>query len=195
MPDDRFAWADNSLGEFVIYVQDPEAMFDEDGRPRNVDYIEKGEGENINLTIRPRTARHRGTVVFLSFLTVQELDELKELIDTAFEWARPICTIRDKNSREASEKDREATDPRIYRRVPQLFYRKRPEPRDSEGLLIGPERAFDLVKESVDSANEARTHSDAVAEPVPEDTQASNYPPPPNLNEVLGEMGRPSTDS
>jgi hypothetical protein len=130
----RYAWTDNADGEFVIYVQDPDLLFDDDGVAQT-GYLEFGSGDNVHLVVNPRKSRH-SSVIMLTNLNEKELDTLQELINLAFEWARPVVQLRDREARERMESG-DDIDSRNYRQVPQLIVRRRPVGEHGEGVRDG----------------------------------------------------------
>ncbi len=118
----RYAWARIEQGQFVILVHaEPEDQSE--------------SGPDIVLLIQ-RSKLNFSTI--LSAMTEEELDAVEDILSSAIKWARPICQLRDKEANDAWEQG-DDTRRRSYRAVPQLVYRKRPEPQYSQGLSDGPE--------------------------------------------------------
>lgn len=135
--EERFAWVNNYDGETVIFVQDPEKLFTEEGVAKTT-YLEFGSGHNVHVTFNPTKSRHSATIM-LTNLTERELNEMKQLLDLAFEWARSVVQIRDREAREALEASGDDVNPRNYRQVPQFVVRRRPVGEHGEGVRVGSE--------------------------------------------------------
>lgn len=118
--EDRAAWVICESGKFVILVGPDE-----------------GSGSDVVIH-HPRPGKIPDTSIHLANLTEQELDALEELFKSAFAWARPVVRQRDKEAKDAWEKGDDSYV-RIYRAVPTVVYRKRPEPEYSEGVPERPE--------------------------------------------------------
>lgn len=115
--ENRLAWVTTHIGQFVILT------------------AEESEGQ-VGKPIRlfhPTGKNGLGFSWDLTVLTVEELNSLRELLETAFEWALPICEARDKEAKDANDQGDDSFT-RLYRAVPQLVYRSRPEPIDREGV-------------------------------------------------------------
>lgn len=123
----NWAWVETFIGRFHIWVdEDTENLSDE---------------KNIQIFINH--AKMRPMYLNLTILTEAELDALKDLIDTAFEWAKPIVQRRDKEAEDAAAKGEDSSW-RYYRQIPQLVYRKRPEQTDGESVRLGSESVSDV---------------------------------------------------
>ncbi len=134
--EERFAWADNYDGQFVIFVQDPRKLFDEEG-VATTGYQHFGSGDNVHVVVNPSRSRY-SAVIMLTNLNEEELDQLKELFDLAFEWARPVVQLRDREARERMQSG-DDIDSRNYRQVPKLVVRRRPVGEHGESLRVGSE--------------------------------------------------------
>lgn len=134
---ERYAWVNNYEGETVVFVQDPEKLFDENGAALTT-YLQFGGGDNVHVTINPTKSRNSITLM-LTNLNERELDELQQLLDLAFQWARPVVQLRDREAREALEAHGDDVNPRNYRQVPQFVIRRWPGGSDGEGVRVGSE--------------------------------------------------------
>lgn len=116
MSESRWAWVRNTIGQFVVLVT-PTENKPEDKTIRLYHPIPNRPSVDWNLTA----------------MTEEELLLLKELIDLAFEWALPVVQNRDKEAADAFANG-DDSHARIYRQVPQLVVRKRPESEYREGV-------------------------------------------------------------
>jgi hypothetical protein len=132
--EERYAWITTYDGECVIFVQDPQKLFDEKGVAKTT-YLEFGSGDNVHLVINPVKSRS-SAVIMLTNLTEDELDKTKQLFDLAFEWARPVVQLRDREAREALESG-DDVNPRNYRQVSHLVVRRKPGGEYGESVLDG----------------------------------------------------------
>lgn len=116
MSESRWAWVRNVIGQFVILVTPTEDKPDD-------------------LTVRLfHPIPNRPSIDWnLTAMTEEELLLFKELIDLAFEWALPVVRNRDKEAADAFAKG-DDSHARVYRQVPQLVIRKRPEHEYREGV-------------------------------------------------------------
>lgn len=135
--DERYAWVNNYEGETIVFVQDPANLFAEDGTPLTT-YSHFGVGDNVHVQFNPTRARS-GITLMLTNLNERELDELQQLLDLAFQWARPVVQLRDREAREALETSGDDVNPRNYRQVPQFVIRRWPSGSDGEGVRVGSE--------------------------------------------------------
>lgn len=119
----RFAWTLNNIGEFMILVNP----------------VEDGSQAGPSVRIFSPIARRNYNVSWdLTGLTEDELVALKQIFDTAFEWALPVVQQRDKDAADAFERG-DDSQIRVYRQVPQLVFRKRPEQEYGQSVLHRPE--------------------------------------------------------
>jgi len=124
---ERMAWVNTFLGQIALY-------FYEEGTAVADTTTEPGP------TVKVLIPRYKGPTVHwdLSALTLEELTKLREFFDLAFDTAEPVIRMRDKVAQDAFAEGNDSIS-RLYRPVPQLVVRKRPEPEHSEGVLDGPE--------------------------------------------------------
>ena len=120
----RWAWVTVYFGQLVIWAE----------YKKNEEGEETDELQDLKL-LEP--IQNRPSVTWnLTSCTEEELVALKELIDTAFEWALPIVRERDKEAQDAFENGDDSHG-RIYRQVPKLVYRTGPESQHGEGVQHG----------------------------------------------------------
>lgn len=132
MSQNRWAWVRTIVGQFVIWVDE------KDDNPAD-----------LSITVIHPT---KGAPVAwdLTSMTEEELVSMKHLFDTAFAWALPIVQRRDKEAQVAFEAG-DDSHARIYRQVPQLVYRKRPESEHGEGVQHGSENVPAVGQDGDDS--------------------------------------------
>jgi hypothetical protein len=124
----RWAWCKVYFGDIIIWID----------YIKNQDHTETDIVGDIKL-IYPQP--NRAPVSWnLTSLTTDEIDAFKEIIDTAFAMARPICEWRDKEAADAFAKG-DDTHARIYRAIPQLVYREGTVREYRESLFNGPQDA------------------------------------------------------
>lgn len=147
----RWAWCKVYFGDIVIWA----------------DYIKNKDGSETDAIgdiklVYPMP--NRPTISWnLTALTVEELDAFKEIIDTAFELARPICKARDKEAADALAEGDDSHS-RIYRAVPQLVYREGTVRQYRESLLNGSADASGVSQGPEDSSGMVRGPRITVAE-------------------------------
>lgn len=142
MSESRWAWVRVVTGQFVILVEDSKI-----GRTIRLYHPTRGRPVDWNLTA----------------LTEEELLKLKELFDSAFEWALPEVQRRDKEAADAFAKG-DDSHARIYRQAPQLVYRKRPEQEHGEGVQQRPSGVPQGDSGGVDLDGGVRGLGDGLAE-------------------------------
>jgi hypothetical protein len=124
VPDSNYAWLDFHLGKFIILVGDKQTN-------------EVQPGDDVVL-YWPRPGKIPNVSIPLTDLTREELDQLKELIDLAYEWAGPTVDERDEVAEHAFQNGDDSVT-RKYRRLPSLVVRKRPGGEHGEGIHGRPE--------------------------------------------------------
>jgi hypothetical protein len=151
MSKNRWAWCSVYFGQFVIWA---DFIKDEKGD----DTEEIGDIKLVYpIPKRPAVSWN------LTALTVEELDAVKDIIDTAFGLARPYCEQRDKEAADAFAEGDDSHS-RIYRAVPQLVYREGPVREYREGLLDGPADAAGVPRGQGDPGLPVRDASSNVAQ-------------------------------
>lgn len=143
----RYAWASTEIGKFIILVGDQS----------------RETGDDVVLYI-PRAGKLPDLTLSLTHCTEQELEAVKDIIDSAFEWARPIVQLRDKEAQDAWNKGDDSFA-RNYRPVPQLVYRKRPNAEHSLGVHERSTRVPEGDRRATDSDGGVRGIGDELAEP------------------------------
>lgn len=118
--DERYAWITVETGKYVILVGKDE-----------------GHGSDVVLHM-PRPGKIPDLAIPLTNLTIQELDELQAMFNTAFEWARPVVQQRDKEAEDAWNEGDDSHS-RNYRPLPTVVYRKRPVGEHGESVRERPE--------------------------------------------------------
>lgn len=120
--ENRAAWIRIETGTYVIILGD-----------------DIGEGSDVVFYIPPALGRKFGAVsINLTSLTSEELVALRELFNTALDWAEPVVAQRDKEARIAWENG-DDSHARNYRALPTVVYRKRPFGEHGESLLERPQ--------------------------------------------------------
>jgi hypothetical protein len=91
-------------------------------------------------TVKVLIPRYKGPTVHwdLSALTMEELTELREFFNVAFDTAEPVVRMRDKVAADALAEGNDSFA-RVYRQVPKLVVRQRKKREHSEGVQHGPE--------------------------------------------------------
>lgn len=117
----RYAWCKVVFGEFIILVGD-----------------ESGESTEDVVLFHPRPSTIPNVTLPLTNLTEEELDAFESIVTSAIAWARPVVKKRDTEAQDAWNNG-DDSNPRNYRPVPQLVYRKRPQSEHSEGVHERPE--------------------------------------------------------
>lgn len=146
----RLAWVQVYFGQFVIWAD----FKKKDGQ-------ETDEVGDLKL-VYPIPQRPPVTWN-LTALTEEELEAVKSIWDTAYEWALPIVQQRDKEAKDAFEAGDDSHS-RIYRQVPLVVYRTRPQSSDSEGVQHGSEDAASVSQPDGDQSSGLRVSSAGVAE-------------------------------
>jgi hypothetical protein len=113
--ENRYAWVQCEIGKFLILVGEDE-----------------GHGQDVVL-YHPKPGRLPDVAIKLTDLTEPELLAMKELFDSAFEWALPVVTRRDKEAEDAWNEG-DDSHVRNYRPAPTVVYRKRPVSEHGEGV-------------------------------------------------------------
>lgn len=124
---ERMAWVDTVLGQSILMY------YPED---HDVTKNTKEPGPTVKVLI----PRHTGQPVLwdISSMTLEELQLMREFFDLVFDTAEPIVRMRDEVAQDEFAAGNDSIT-RLYRKVPQLVVRKRPEPQHSEGVLDGHE--------------------------------------------------------
>lgn len=143
----RAAWCSIFAGQFVIMVNNDTKTV---------------TGPDISILVHQANRKYP-SVINLTGSTVEELDALQDLFNSAFEWARPIAELRDKEARDAFEQG-DDSHARYYRQLPKLVYRKRPESEHGEGVQHGSEDVSPLAGSPDDQHDGAGVGGDEVAE-------------------------------
>lgn len=177
LSDARWAWTKNNIGLFMIMVNEVD---DQAGYTIRLFFPTPGSSRNISWD--------------LTGLTAEELIAMRQIFLDAFDWALPICRVRDKEAQDAFERGDDSYI-RIYRAVPQLVYRNRPESEHSEGVQHRPEDVPQVDNADGDSDAGVRDEGDVVAERheggvEPKDNWPATHQPP-VLRPVVGEPGIP----
>ena len=168
---DRYAWVQCEAGKFVIIVGE-----------------DNGHGPDVVL-YHPRPGKILDVSIKLANLTLEELTALRELFNTAFDWAEPVVKQRDKEAQDAWEAGDDSHS-RNYRPVPTVVYRKRPVGEHDEGVRERPESLPEggIAGRDGDSGG-VRGAGDDLVEPDPEDHGSEDDRTPPLESEVVGEVG------
>lgn len=145
--ENRYAWVKTSNGQFVILVG-----------------TDSGESGNDIVLFSPRPGKVPDFAINLSSLTLEELEAMETLIKTAFEWARPICKLRDQEAQDAFNAGDDSIT-RVYRAVPQLVFRKRAEFQHNQGVLQRSKPVPEGDRGGLDSDGGVRGTGDELAEP------------------------------
>lgn len=164
MSEGRWAWVRTVLGQFVILVDTDE----DDKADRTIRLYHPIPG-------RPPVSWN------LTALTEEELLKTKELFDAAFEWALPVVQRRDKEAQDAFDNG-DDSHARVYRAVPQLVFRKRPESEHSEGIQVGPGRIPDSSRGAINPDEGLRGSGDVLPEPDASGSEAEDDLPSPDLD-------------
>lgn len=132
----RSAWTRIDTTDVVIYEHDGEGLTYQDGSTLH----------EVVLSIRTG-GRQKPMSVNLSGMTREELEVLREIFDYAITKARPTCDALDAIAQEAFDAYGDDTYVRLYRPVPQLFVRQRPQSQHDPRLSRRSERAGDVDDE------------------------------------------------
>lgn len=172
----RWAWVRVYFGVFIIWA----------------DYRNDAEGnqtdEVIDLKLMHPIPGRAPLSWNLTALTEDELISMKHLFDTAFEWALPVVRQRDKEAQDAFAEGDDSHS-RIYRQVPQLVYRSRPEWEHSEGVQHGSEDADGVSLPGLYRGGGLRHDGSDVAESDQDDSFPEDDESTPDLTEGVVPMG------
>lgn len=103
--EERAMWVKFGTFEAVIYLDNSGPM----------------DGGEVILTFYNR---RKNWSVNLSELTIADMDALQQVLDRAFETARPVAEARDRKAQDDFDRGID-TNPRSYRQLPQLVVRQR----------------------------------------------------------------------
>lgn len=156
MSESRWAWVRNVIGQFVILVNPTE-----------------GKPEDLTIRLFHPIPNRPSMDWNLTAMTEQELLLFKELIDLAFEWALPVVRNRDKEAADAFAEG-DDSHARVYRQVPQLVIRKRPESEYREGVSKRSGIIPGLTGGAIDPDEQLRGSGDVLSELDPEDSSPSD---------------------
>jgi hypothetical protein len=157
--ENRFAWVQVENMKYLILVGNEE----------------KSESGPDVVLFRPMAGRLPDHVMNLTNLTEPELMALKELFDSAFEWALPVVKLRDKEANDAYEQGDDSYI-RSYRAVPTVVYRKRPQFEYREGVLDGSEDVSPSVgSRGTDLDGGVRGAGSGMAEHDPNESEPEDY--------------------
>lgn len=145
--ENRYAWVTCEAGKFLILVGDDE-----------------GHGSDVVL-YHPRPGKQPDVAIKLSSLTMPELEALREIFVTAFEWAKPVVERRDKEAEDAWNQG-DDTHTRNYRPLPTVVYRKVPVTEHGQSIHERPERIPEGSRRERDGdSGGVRGAGDELAEP------------------------------
>lgn len=153
LSDARWAFTTTAIGQVIIHV---ELFKDEEGN--DTDDI-----RDIKIVFTKPGRTSAPVVLTLTAGTVDELQSLQHIIQSAFDWALPVARQRDKEAQDAYNSGDDSFD-RIYRQLPTLVYRKRPQSEHDKGVHDGPEDAPAALGDGVDSEGDVRAPESEVAE-------------------------------
>jgi hypothetical protein len=123
---ERIAWVSTLIGQITLYFYDEGTeIADQSNEP----------GPTVKVLI----PRLRGAAIHweLTALTIEELDAMRQFFTLAFDTAEPIVRMRDKAAQDAFTEGNDSFA-RVYRQLPQLVVRERPEREHDQGILDGP---------------------------------------------------------
>lgn len=147
LSESRYAWVQVESGKFLILVGE-----------------DLGSGTDVTL-FHPKPGKQPNVSINLTNLTLPELDALKDIFDSAFEWARPVVERRDKEAQDAWDSGDDSHS-RNYRPIPQLVYRKRPGGEHGQGVQQRPEGVSEgSGRGGSDHVGGVRGAGDELAEP------------------------------
>lgn len=154
--ENRYAWVISETGKWMILVG-----------------ADMGHGTDVVL-FNPRPGKVTDVTINLTNLTRPELDALRELFNTAFEWAETVVDQRDKEAQDAWDQG-DDSHTRNYRPLPTVVYRKRPEREHSSGVRQRPDAVLEGgVGERPDHPGGVRGAGDELAEPHSEPGQSED---------------------
>src|SRR6478609_4641970 len=144
--DDRYAWVYTENSKWVILVGNEKAP----------------SGPDVVL-FHPTAGRLPDISINLTNMTAEELDAIRELLTTALDWAQPVVELRDKEAQDAQEQGDDSFS-RLYRAVPTVVYRKRPQYEHDPSILGGPEDVPESDGDGAGGGGRVRGAGDGLAE-------------------------------
>lgn len=174
--EDRYAWVHGLIGKFMILVGE-----------------DKGSGPDVVIHM-PRPGKIPDHALNLSSMTMPELEALRDLFATAFEWAETVVRLRDKEAEDAWNAG-DDSHARNYRPLPTVVYRKRPEFQYREGVYVGFEGVPEGGRgERPDHLRGIRGARPELAEPNEDADGTQDSGATPDQSEKLRQMGEVGTD-
>lgn len=153
----RIAWVKAHVYEMVIHKGNSED-------PDDLKYhLDPEIGDPVRLVLR--VPRARPIIMYLTSLTVAELDALQTFFNKAIDLARPIAAKLDAQAQQAFEEGDDSYS-RIYRAVPEIVERQRKVGQHGTSVPSGPDGAQSLADGGLDGQH--RASSDGVPDDVQE---------------------------
>lgn len=164
--DERFAWLQTYIGQFVLMFYENEIDIPEEERK---DKLEPGPTLRLMLP----QLRGKSMLYNVTALTHEELVEMKKIFDMLFQIAEPIVKERDKAAQDAFDRGDDSIR-RIYRQAPHMVVREGPLGKYSASVLKRLASAPDGVELDGDLQDQIRRDIELMVEQEQKDSLAEH---------------------